>query len=69
MRMHAPFSGLILSVALSVCLQADENWPQWRGPNGNGTSAATNLPTTWSLIENIVWKTPLPHWSGGTPII
>ena len=47
----------------------EENWPQWRGPYQSGVSDAKNLPTTWSGTENIVWKTPLPAWSGGTPII
>jgi outer membrane protein assembly factor BamB len=46
-----------------------QHWPQWRGPHGNGVSDAKNLPTTWSLEKNIVWKTPLPSWSGGTPVI
>ena len=49
--------------------EAEENWPQWRGPNQNGVSLAQNLPTTWSQSENLVWKTPLPSWSGGTPVI
>ena len=47
----------------------EENWPQWRGPYQSGVSDAKNLPTTWSGTENIVWKTSLPAWSGGTPII
>jgi outer membrane protein assembly factor BamB len=53
----------------SASSPAGQNWPQWRGPEGNGLSRATNLPATWSLEKNIVWKTPLPSWSGGTPII
>ncbi|MEX0937453.1 MAG: PQQ-binding-like beta-propeller repeat protein [Pirellulales bacterium] len=48
---------------------ADENWPQWRGPNGNGISNSTNLPAEWGPEQNIAWKTELPSWSGGTPII
>jgi outer membrane protein assembly factor BamB len=50
---------------------ANENWPQWRGPFANGTSTATNLPTSWNIEtgQNIVWKKELPHWSGGTPVI
>ena len=36
---------------------------------GNGISDATDLPVTWSLEKNIVWKAALPSWSGGTPII
>ncbi len=46
-----------------------DNWPQWRGPNQTGVSDAENLPTAWSRTQNIVWKTPLPAWSGGTPIV
>src|SRR5262245_38807021 len=50
---------------------ANENWPQWRGPTGNGISDSKNLPTTWSLEknENIVWKAELPAWSGSTPVV
>ena len=48
---------------------AGENWPQWRGPNGNGTSDSTGLPTTWSSEENVVWKVTLPSWSGSTPVV
>src|SRR6185369_8195154 len=60
-------SGLVWVISVA----ANENWPQWRGPAGNGISDSKNLPTTWSLEknENIVWKTELPSWSGGTPII
>jgi outer membrane protein assembly factor BamB len=45
------------------------NWPQWRGPNFNGSAEETGLPTTWSQTENVVWKTPLPGQSGSTPIV
>ncbi len=45
------------------------NWPQWRGPDGNGVSRAVSLPVSWGPDKNIVWKTPLPSWSGGTPVI
>ena len=56
----------LLGVAVA---HAQENWPQWRGPSGNRISRATNLPTTWNLTENVVWKTPLPSWSAGTPVV
>jgi len=56
---------------LALSVTANDNWPQWRGPTGNGISDSKNLPTSWSLEknENIVWKRELPSWSGGTPII
>jgi outer membrane protein assembly factor BamB len=57
------------TIFLICALQAQENWPQWRGPALNGISSSKDLPTTWSNTENIVWKTPLPSWSAGTPAI
>src|SRR5262249_48920773 len=58
-------------VAGPTAIRAGDNWPQWRGPNGNGTSDSTNLPTEWDLAKNknIVWKAALPSWSGGTPVV
>lgn len=60
---------LMLIVFVMGVVEAQENWPQWRGPQGNGVSQATGLPTTWSAVDNIVWKAPLPSWSGSTPVI
>ncbi len=65
---------LCIVLMLAVCatagfVQAQENWPHWRGPYHNGMSDAKSLPMKWSLTENIVWKTPLPSWSAATPII
>ena len=48
---------------------AGDNWPQWRGPNLDGTTAATGLPVTWSTTENVIWRTKLPSWAAATPII
>lgn len=58
-----------LSLAARLLAADTENWPQWRGPNLDGTSAATGLPTKWSTTENVRWRTDLPSWSGATPII
>jgi len=61
---------LMLAVlSIAGFIQAEENWPHWRGPQHNGISDAKNLPMKWSQTENIVWKTPLPSWSAATPII
>jgi outer membrane protein assembly factor BamB len=57
-----------LSVVLAV-LAGPAYWPQWRGPDHNGTSAETGLPLRWSATENVAWKLPLPEFSGATPII
>lgn len=53
--------------ALSV-VQA-QNWPNWRGPNGDGTSLETNLPTRWDSITNVVWKVAVPGKGYSSPVI
>jgi len=46
------------------------NWPQWRGPNSNGsTQTARDLAVTWSETQNVVWRAKLPSWSAATPIV
>ena len=46
-----------------------ESWPNWRGPQLNGTSTESGLPVRWSVTENVTWKTPMPERSGSTPIV
>src|SRR5258705_6437809 len=58
-----------LVVVPALILQAD-NWPQWRGPQMNGTAPlARDLPVTWTETENVLWRTKLPSWSAATPIV
>ncbi len=59
---------LALLLSLSVSLSAG-NWPGWRGPNGDGTSPETNLPTQWSASENIHWKERIPGVGHSSPIV
>src|SRR5436305_2004218 len=62
-------------LCLTVCfvlagpLGADDNWPAFRGPTGDGHSTAKGLPLTWSEKENIRWKTPIPGKAWSSPVI
>ena len=67
--MHKRVFGGLLLVIFSFSVSRAENWPQWRGPNLNGVSGETNLPSHWTPEENIAWKLAMPGWSGSTPII
>jgi outer membrane protein assembly factor BamB len=46
-----------------------ENWPMWRGANGDGTCAESALPLKWSTTENVLWKVALPDRGNSTPVI
>jgi outer membrane protein assembly factor BamB len=47
------------------------NWPNFRGPGGNGHAYSANSPTQWDgpSGENIVWKTELPVDGYNSPVI
>ena len=60
--------GLLLAASSGLSVYAD-NWPQWRGPQLDGSSKETGLPLKWSPTENLAWKTPLPMRSGASPIV
>jgi len=61
---------IIVSLILtSLSVSRAENWPGWRGPNGDGTSSETNLPTKWDSITNVLWKIPVPGIGHGSPIV
>lgn len=48
---------------------AAEDWPQFRGPSGQGHSAERNLPQEWSDTKNLRWKTEIPGAGWSSPSI
>jgi outer membrane protein assembly factor BamB len=67
--MRKKILGIFIVAIFSISTAYAENWPQWRGPNLNGVSGETNLPSRWTSEENIAWKLAMPAWSGSTPVI
>ena len=60
---------LPLIFATAAALQASEDWPQFRGPSGDGLSDATGLPLAWSEQEHVKWKTAIPGEGWSSPVI
>jgi outer membrane protein assembly factor BamB len=58
----------MIAIGGGLSVNAD-NWPQWRGPQLDGTSREKGLPISWSPTENLAWKTALPMRSGASPIV
>ncbi|HEV7405386.1 MAG TPA: PQQ-binding-like beta-propeller repeat protein [Chthoniobacteraceae bacterium] len=58
-------------LGLALCSQSllADNWPEWRGPHGDGVSTETALPLTWSATENVKWSVALPERGNSTPVI
>ncbi|TWT65226.1 outer membrane protein assembly factor BamB family protein [Allorhodopirellula solitaria] len=47
----------------------DQNWPQWRGPNGSGKTSATEVPSRWGPDLNVNWRVELPEPGNSTPVV
>jgi outer membrane protein assembly factor BamB len=62
-------SFLLIFIISSLCVTQAQNWPCWRGPNGDGTSTETNLPVKWDSVTNVVWKIPVPGTGYSSPVI
>jgi outer membrane protein assembly factor BamB len=62
----APVALLLLASRLPA---DDINWPQFRGPRGDGTTTATNLSLQWSEQQKVKWKTALHGRAWSSPVI
>ena len=60
---------LLLLLLISFSAAQAQNWPGWRGPNGDGSSSETNLPVKWDSVTNVVWKTSVPGKGYSSPVI
>jgi len=49
---------------------AEDEWPQWRGPDGQGHAiGAVDLPIEWSATENVKWHADIPGRGHSSPVI
>ena len=56
--MHRVIASLVLAAS---AFAADPDWPGFRGPFSNPSSANSNLPDKWSKTSNIEWTAALPQ--------
>src|SRR5438876_7738491 len=63
-------NAIVLLAGLAAAGSMRANWPQWRGPNSDGSSkTARGLAVNWTQKENVLWRTKMPSWSAATPIV
>ena len=58
MSVSRSMPAFVAAVLLSTAAAA-ENWPQWRGPGGQGISSEPGIPTEWQPDRNVLWKAPV----------
>jgi len=65
-----PLSCLVSIVLLAMVSELHaENWPQWRGPSGDGVTHETALPLEWGESQHVRWKAPLAGLGTSSPIV
>lgn len=60
---------LLLTLINFTTVTQAQNWPCWRGPNGDGTSSETNIPVEWDAVKNVIWKSKVPGVGYSSPIV
>ena len=60
---------VVLAMAGAGAITRADDWPQFRGPSGQGYSSEAGLPLAWSESRNIVWKTPVPGRGWSSPVV
>ncbi|MBI4663732.1 MAG: PQQ-binding-like beta-propeller repeat protein [Verrucomicrobia bacterium] len=50
----------LIAVQVRNASRAEMNWPQFRGPNGDGVAAKSRAPAHFGPATNLVWKVALP---------
>ena len=59
-------SALLLFLCVPVLA---EDWPEFRGPTGQGLSTETGLPLTWGETKNVRWKVAIPGKGWSSPAV
>jgi len=84
-RVHPSISRMVLAIAMLLLnvvpvwsedeptvkteKPAQGDWPQFRGPTGQGIATQTGLPIEWSMTKNIRWRTSIPGTGWSSPVI
>ena len=59
----------LAGVLLVLCL-TPQDWRQFRGPDGQGNAGdAAGIPTEWSELRNVAWKSAVPGRGWSSPVV
>ncbi len=67
-----PRNGIVVLagvVAISLSVSADTDWPQFRGPRGDGVALDSKPPVEWGEGKSVQWFTPVHGKAWSSPIV
>ncbi|MCC6231335.1 MAG: PQQ-like beta-propeller repeat protein [Verrucomicrobiales bacterium] len=65
----ARFLALLALLPATPAYSAALDWPQYRGPHGDGSARGSQPPVEWSESKNVRWSTPIPGKGWASPVI
>ena len=65
---HRVTGAIAVALALGAALAAQE-WPQFRGPTGQGLSDDVDVPIEWGATHHVAWKQPVPGRGWSSPVV
>ena len=60
---------LIVAISFAAFTNSADDWPQFRGPNGNGVEHGSGHPARWSNSRNIAWSAEIPGGGWSSPVV
>jgi outer membrane protein assembly factor BamB len=64
----------LIALALAAAVSAPaadrkDDWPEFRGPTGQGLVATGRLPVEWGADKNVAWKQDVPGKGWSSPVV
>ena len=70
MRLWLIFGVAAVTSWLGPVLATAADWPQFRGPRGDGTAEGRNLPTKWGGgFGELAWQAEIPGRGWSSPVV
>lgn len=64
------FAGVAVATSIASAIEPSSlSWFQFRGPTGQGTSIAKQLPIDFGLEKGLVWQTPIDGKGWSSPVV
>ena len=68
-RLAVATAGIVACATFAGVIAQANDWPEFRGPTGQGHASDARVPLEWSETRNVAWKTPIPGLGWSSPVI